>query len=644
MPGNYQEHLITRRVVAAVGLLVFAFVLLRTAWVCDDAYIAFRTVDNFVHGYGLRWNVDERVWSFTNPLWVLFVSGVYYFTHEMYFTSIFLSIGLAIITLIVLNRGLSRSLAITALIFGVFTFSKAFTDYSTSGLENVMTHLLLAIFLVIWLTGDMNRRRLFWLSLVASLATLNRMDTILLVFPALALAWWQVRSWISVRTVLAGFLPFILWEGFALIYYGFPFPNTYYAKTHTGIPSGELLFQGFLYFLDSLQIDPITLLTIFVGLVSAWVIRSARVLAVALGIALFFLYTLKVGGDFMSGRFFTAPLVCAVAILTQLPINTSGWRALVPIGLVLTIGFASPRAPIFSSESYGTTGEGGINPRGIADERGWYYQGTGLLKVKRGTVYPDHEWSHKGLETRYRGTTITYDGCVGFMGFFAGPKIHIVDMFALTEPLLSRLPREDIMGWRIGHFSRMYPAGYDRTNDPGANTIIDSGMHTYFGNLCTITRGPVWSLSRLKEIIKFNMGIYDSLLMQYAYPPMASATYDQVNHPKPLNTPWDAPGTFRLNKSGIRITLPKMSHAPRIECSFDHNDHYLVVFRQAGEEVGYISLERKFIEKGGLRIDTLAVPTETHLRGYDVIDVRGFFGDGMYAIGHLTLMDEPAER
>ncbi|MBI5266361.1 MAG: hypothetical protein HY851_03930, partial [candidate division Zixibacteria bacterium] len=206
MVDDHRENPITRRIAVAVGLLVFTVVLLRTAWVCDDAYISFRTIDNFVLGYGLRWNVDERVWSFTNPLWVLVVSAVYVFTHEMYFTSIFLSIGLAIATLAILDKGLSRSLAVTALIFGVFTFSKAFIDYSTSGLENVMTHLLLAMFLVIWLTGQMSHRRLFWLSLVASLATLNRMDTILLLLPALAVAWWQVRSWSAVRTVLRGFL------------------------------------------------------------------------------------------------------------------------------------------------------------------------------------------------------------------------------------------------------------------------------------------------------------------------------------------------------------------------------------------------------------------------------------------------------
>jgi hypothetical protein len=30
------------------------------AWVGDDAAITARVVDNFLHGYGLRWNVTDR--------------------------------------------------------------------------------------------------------------------------------------------------------------------------------------------------------------------------------------------------------------------------------------------------------------------------------------------------------------------------------------------------------------------------------------------------------------------------------------------------------------------------------------------------------------------------------------------------------
>jgi len=44
--------------VIAAGVAILLVSLLRTAWLSDDSYITFRTADNFIHGYGLRWNID----------------------------------------------------------------------------------------------------------------------------------------------------------------------------------------------------------------------------------------------------------------------------------------------------------------------------------------------------------------------------------------------------------------------------------------------------------------------------------------------------------------------------------------------------------------------------------------------------------
>ena len=59
-----------RRVGLGLPLALYAFVVLQSAWLCDDAYITYRTVDNFVSGLGLRWNPIERVQAYTHPLWM----------------------------------------------------------------------------------------------------------------------------------------------------------------------------------------------------------------------------------------------------------------------------------------------------------------------------------------------------------------------------------------------------------------------------------------------------------------------------------------------------------------------------------------------------------------------------------------------
>ena len=81
-----------RRLPWILGAL-FALVLVRTAWICDDAYISLRTLDNFVHGFGLRWNVAERVQTFTHPLWLFLLTIPYFLTREAYYTSILLCLA-----------------------------------------------------------------------------------------------------------------------------------------------------------------------------------------------------------------------------------------------------------------------------------------------------------------------------------------------------------------------------------------------------------------------------------------------------------------------------------------------------------------------------------------------------------------------
>lgn len=82
--GTHPESAVTRAPARAEDLLVvvgtfaaFTDLFLANSWVGDDAYITFRGVDNFIHGFGLRWNPVERVQAFTSPLWLLFLSPFY---------------------------------------------------------------------------------------------------------------------------------------------------------------------------------------------------------------------------------------------------------------------------------------------------------------------------------------------------------------------------------------------------------------------------------------------------------------------------------------------------------------------------------------------------------------------------------------
>jgi arabinofuranosyltransferase len=517
--------------VVLVSLLsAFVYLLIVTAWVCDDAYIVFRTVDNFVNGHGLRWNVADRVQTFTDPLWMFLVSFFYFFTREAYFTSLSISIAVSIAAAAILVFKCTGKAYAASLLLLALLGSRAFVDYSTSGLENPLTHLFLILFFLFALRGRRDRRTFFLLSLTAALGMLNRMDTAILFAPGLAYAFRRLESGkAGVKLLFIGFLPFIAWECFSLWYYGSPFPNTAYAKLNTGIPAVDLIAQGLHYMKNSLLQDPVTLATIGTTLAFVATRREGREWAAGAGVLLYLLYIVRIGGDFMSGRFLAAPFVVSLAVAGNRMENTdfSGRiRHLIPVAIVVLGGVICPRPPILNGTDYGLDRSGLIDGHGISDERASYYQFTGLLKSFQGIDAPDVSffgrprpnipWVVEGLQARELaikegGWSFFEVYSIGFFGYFAGPRAHIVDRYGLADPFIARMPMRP-GPWRIGHFERITPEGYPETISNGGNVLYNLRLAAYFDKLAIITRGDLASTERLKIIMIMNLRLYDDLL------------------------------------------------------------------------------------------------------------------------------------
>ena len=145
-------------------LLLYAFIILKNAWLCDDAYITLRVADNFINGYGLTWNIYERVQAYTHTLWLFLITAVYIFTREAYFTMIFTSVAVsfAAVVLYAFKVAGTKILAVMGII--ALSFSSAFVDYSTSGLENPLSFLILALFLYVYVNSEFTLQSILTLS------------------------------------------------------------------------------------------------------------------------------------------------------------------------------------------------------------------------------------------------------------------------------------------------------------------------------------------------------------------------------------------------------------------------------------------------------------------------------------------------
>lgn len=619
------------RTVLIGGCALFLLLLVRTSWVNDDAYITFRTVDNFLNGYGLRWNIANRVQAYTHPLWMFATTAVAAMTGEVYYASILLSIAVSVSAVALVLTRVAASWPAAGFALSAILLSKAFVDYSTSGLENPLTHLLLAVFFVVHASMMGPGRRLLRLSLVAALVMLNRVDAGLLVLPALAVEVWQAgirRAW---RPLLLGMLPLMAWEVFSLLYYGFLVPNTAYSKLQHGVPRPDLLYQGFLYLLDSIGNDPLTMLLIVGAMLSP--LAGARGRAVPAGIALYLLYVVWVGGDFMSGRFLTAPFLCAVMYLASqgLPQFGVGWA--LAMGLLWVVGLSAPRPTILSNGSYGSDIEAAklVAPTGITDERRYYYPQSGLLTARRGLSMPDHKWIHMGYDLRARGVRVFATDAAGFIGYAAGPTVHFIDKYGLGDALLARLPAE--VPWRIGHFVRRVPDGYTETLTSGHDVIADPGIAAYYERLRLITEAPLWSGQRLRTILRMNLGRYEHYIASYGRVRVVLA---QVSQTKPDGTAWTLEGNIPITLRGVEVTLDGARIARALELSVSRNDQYWITLLQEGETVYRVALNQPMNSDSSLITHKIDLPQN---RTFDAVLVQPSGGDARYALGHLKLLE-----
>ena len=499
-------------------LVLFTYVFLANSWIGDDAYITFRVVDNFVNGHGLTFNPDERVQAYTHPLWMFLLSAAYVVTSDLFYTTVALSYLLCVLAIAVAVRSF-ESIWSAALFVGLLISSKAFVDYTSSGLEYPLSFLLLSIFYVRFFRV-VRKASVVWpaeivvLSGIAALAFLNRSDAILLyVGPLAYLAsiTWSLYRLRLVRYFAIGFSPIVLWLAFSYVYYGFPFPNTYYAKVATGIPRGVQLRQGLAYVANSINFDPFTLGVVGLTAAAAALSRRAPEMA-ALGSALLYvLYTISVGGDFMSGRFFAMPLLVAALSLT--PMMARRDTVLAAGVALLVYNVIAPLAPIKTRANYPDGAWSWRLQNGIKDERGHYHYFTNLLFYAPMKAIPDHQWYRQGISFRNSSEKVSVQGSIGFFGFTAGPTKYVIDRNALSDPLLARLPVSESLYFEFyaGHFFRELPGGYLESRRERRNLIADPVLHEYYDKLMNVTSGPIFSSDRFRDIWDLNVGRYRRL-------------------------------------------------------------------------------------------------------------------------------------
>ncbi len=333
--------------VLALSAVVLIFYCKSFDFLQDDSFITFRYVKNFSDGNGLVFNIGDKVEGYTCFLWVMFLSfikviGINFISASQTFGIIFSILTLFFTYKISVDIFPKNKNTVYNLIFSLISLillisNGAFAYWTVSGMETALFAFLTTLGIYFYLKESRKANISFpYSALIFLLASLTRPEgnlifviTILhriivtfknnknlkeeikpgnLVFSRLLSK--RDILWFSLYLIPA--LLFMLWR---YSYYGYLFPNTFYAKTGQSL---EYIKTGLDYFIDFAKtygLYGILIAFIFINLKKNEKFYDHLYLVMIF--ALFSVYVIYIGGDVLRPARFFVPILPVFYILIQ---------------------------------------------------------------------------------------------------------------------------------------------------------------------------------------------------------------------------------------------------------------------------------------------------------------------------------------
>lgn len=514
------------------SLIIFIAIITLLAWQSDDAYHAYIMAKNLVDGNGFVYNIGQRATASSCPLFTLVVAFGYLIIRDMFFVSLLINIVFSALSYKILVWDFCKTKRQIILCFLTLVGSVSFISYTTSGLENSMLFFLAGCFLKIYFGSERySAKKMYLLALLVALIAMTRMDAVLMFAPMAVYVYLSKRDNVkfpkAVLLGVVGLLPFVLWEVFATFYYGFPFPNTAYAKLGTNIAFMDYVKRGVKYYINALICDPVILLVPFMVILCVLIVKKAQYIWCMVGVVLYCIYLIYIGGDFMLGRHFT--VMFYISMLCYMDIKNREFSELGK-GASFNKAFVSliAAALLFTVISHDITNQflyGNHFSSPISDERAGYFKYSSLFNnvyslVKTGDLCIQGAWNDEGIreyrDAGYKGGILRN---VPGISKYYNNDMYLNDLYALGDPYLAHLPAVKEANWRIGHMWREAPYGYQDQilygDSETGNRIENPAASKYYEIIKSVTCDDLFSGDRIKLLIDLNLGKYNYLVEEY---------------------------------------------------------------------------------------------------------------------------------
>jgi hypothetical protein len=484
---------------AIAGVLIWHSLLY--GFVTDDAYISFVYSKNFAEHGQLVFNVGyPPVEGYTNFLWTLLLGLLMKLGIAPESASVVLGTGFAVGTLIVCFRltasFVERATAWDLLAPGLLALSSGFACWSSGGLETQLFTFLVVSSIYAYRLADREVRYYRRMGALLALAAMTRPEG-LLVTALIGVHRLGVNILRDRRVVpnlhelsaLGAFLllwaPWFIWR---YLYYGYPFPNTYYVKAAGEATEKyhQVMRKNGLAYVWQWATQSKALYSLPLALVAAaltpsresgwrrWITpRSPRVIFGSFFLllaAVYLYYTVSVGGDFMGLHRFVMPVFVLAALGASL-----GLRALcetfVPDKQRVIAGGVAAALLV------GLFGYSQINLTRESTRSGnWKSSLWGIDTPSYLAVYAhDRKLIGQHMKQCFRDDDFSIFGGVGAKPYYSGAKG--IDVFGLVSDVVAHEVKRTVTR-----------AGHNKWADDGL--LLDTYQPTFVFHRYQLHRGP----------------------------------------------------------------------------------------------------------------------------------------------------------
>jgi arabinofuranosyltransferase len=435
--------------------------------ILDDAYIFFRYAENIVNGYGFVWNIGEApVEGYTSFLYLFTLIIAKFLAIDLELFAILFGTITSAFTLyfayliydhLYPNDQIKTSANIITII--ILALSPAFTYWSGAGMETSFYSMFLMKTIYYFLKLPDSVKNNLLKGILFGLLCVLRFEAVLFFLAAL---YYLVKEGTSFYRIKIGRNAILFVIGFTLIfgtyfiwrwvYFGYFFPNTFYAKTGGGF---QQIVGGFLYIIKALRLFygfgwiPIILVMLYFR---KSMFTSKAVFLFSIGLVSL-ITTILIGGDYFHLGRFVLPVFPLLFVffppalekmlttrISHLKLSPT-FSATILLLIVVVLLIAKP---VYQDSIYGFKNL----LKGKKDILVVYDEST-----EREIVDWQHGWTIMGKKLNQITDKDDYIACVpiGAIGYYS--KMKVIDMVGIVDPVIAheKLSTDHPIKWTPGH-------------------------------------------------------------------------------------------------------------------------------------------------------------------------------------------------